>query len=147
MREVLVVVVWDNAATPMVSQDKHGNSLADAVLQWQYRDKKTWKDMSPMMQAGCLAHVYAGQLKGEHQVNHEYENPWGKWKATLYTVNYDTLTQTNPDSENERPIRLLDFSTLRSSAPQGSHPPKGGGGKGVYQEGGAKSSWCRSSYQ
>ena len=144
MREVLMVVVWDRAATPMVSQDKHGNSLVDAVFQWQYRDKKTWKDMSPMMHAGCLAHVYAGQLKGEHQVNHEYQNPYGKWKATLYTVNYNTLTETNPDSGNVRPIRLLAFSTLRSSAPQARHPIKGGGRKGVYQEGGAKSSWGRS---
>ena len=58
-----MAVVWDNATAPgLASEDENGNSLVGADLQWQYRYNKTWKDMSPMMHAGCLAHVHANTL-------------------------------------------------------------------------------------
>ena len=137
-----LTVVWDCAAHQLVPRSANGQDLEFADLQWQFNDKKRWKNMSAMMNEQCLQHVNDDTLTGEYQCTHEWQNPCREWKKTVYTVSFDKLTQTNPDSGKERPIRLA-FSKLRC----GGDSPEGGGGKGVYQEGGAKSSGSQPSFQ
>ena len=78
-------------------------------------------------------------MKGKHQFKHEYQNPKNKWQETLYTVNFDKLTQWNPDSGKERKVRLVAFAKLRCGAPEGGTPTQQIQ-EGGYQEGGSKAS-------
>ena len=98
--------------------------------------------MSPMMNDQCMVYVEHYNFRGECSFEHKYQNPYGKEKTTWYTVSWDKLTQTNPDSGTERPIRSVAFKTLRGGAQEGGDSPEG-----VYQEGGAKSSGGQSSFQ
>ena len=97
--------------------------------------------MSALMNQQCLEFfLHSETLYGEHSFRHDYVNPWGKAKTTLYKVNFDTLMESNPDSQNERPIRLIALSIKRQGAEKGGDSPQGGGDKSVYQQGGSTSS-------
>ena len=130
MREMQLTVVWDCAAHQLVPRSANGQDLEFADLQWQFKKGIRWKNMSAMMNEQCLQHVNDDTLTGEYQCTHEWQNPCRQWKKTVYTVSFDKLTQTNQDSWNERPIRLVAFTMLRC----GGISVKGGGGKEVPQE-------------
>ena len=78
---------------------------------WNFFVKdKSWKQFDPEADAhinGLLTAARAGNTEPPDEVQfvHNYTNPYGKAKTTMYTYSLQHMTSTNPDSNKVREIK------------------------------------------
>ena len=56
-------------------------------------------------------------------LTHHWKTRYGKWKKTVYTYDFNTMTQTNGDSGARRQIRMVCTEILRQNCRVGEQQP------------------------
>ena len=122
------VVVWDDPRAMIADQhDEKGVKVPcrDFNWQWQSESNIVWENVPSPMNEQMLALVEDVWMEasGTHQCTHTWKNPrTDKVTQTIYSINLDTLTQTNPDSGTKRQIRMVYDVSVHEGGPQNKLP-------------------------
>ena len=93
---------------------RDGSVRGKCEEQWQVRLDNGWEPMANNLGCGLSTSLDEhGDKASDVQATHHWTNPWGKSKTTEYSFFLDKMTQRNPDSSTERPIRLVSVHILR----------------------------------
>ena len=125
LRQVRRTIIWDENGWTM-SADRWQEMYRWDELQFQVLldtpgkfGHTGWNNMNDVMNTNIIKHVWSSEANrtGQMTTSHWYKNPWGKLKRTMYTVDFDTMTQMNPDSHMSRPIRFVVEESVRTGTP------------------------------
>ena len=129
LRVVDRVVVWDNPRH--VIADRSYDMVPRRDFNWQWHTgsgtlpfQLAWENMPHPMNEQMKALVEDGRkARGTHHCTHTWKSPYNnKVKRTIYSIDLDSLTQTNPDSNKTRPIRMVYDVSQHEGAPQPKLP-------------------------
>ena len=128
LRVVEREIVWDDPQAKIADQiDEQGVMVPrrDFNWQWQSEPNIVWENMPSPMNDKLLALVDDDWMEasGTHQFTHTWKNPrTDKVTQTIYSIDFDNLTQTNPDSGTIRQIRMVYDVSVHEGGPQNKLP-------------------------